>query len=39
MFYTGQRLVVNFTHIAARCLVEASKFREIVYVCYETQAQ
>ena len=26
-------LVVNFTHITALCLVEASKFRQIVYTC------
>ena len=29
----GQGLVVNFTHIAALRLVEASKFRQIVHMC------
>ena len=30
-FYIGQCLVVNFTHLALLCLVEASKFHQIVY--------
>ena len=29
--YIRQSLAINFTHIATLCLVEASKFRQIVY--------
>ena len=30
-FYIRQSLAINFTHIATLCLVEARKFRQIVY--------
>ena len=35
----GQRLVVNFTHVAALCDVEASKFHQIIHTCNQTQGQ
>ena len=38
-FNIGRRLVVSYTHIAALCLVGASKFRQIVYMCYQTQVK
>ena len=31
--YVGQRFVVNFTHFAALCLVEASIFRYTLSAC------
>ena len=31
--YIGQRLVVNFTHNATLCFVEANKSHYIVYMC------
>jgi hypothetical protein len=32
-------LVVNFTHFDALCFMEASKFRQIAYICHQTQGE